>query len=156
MASRILVPYDGSYSSDKAVRQTIELVKSLSKNAEIILFHVVPEIHLQANYIRGMRISYVKSAYQHRREIYQLTRIHALDMLNIKKDEFKDAGINNVESRVSIGNPVKLILALASTEKVNLIVIGSVGLSGMARLKAVGSVSRGVSERAKCPVLIVH
>jgi nucleotide-binding universal stress UspA family protein len=77
-------------------------------------------------------------------------------MLNIKKDEFKDAGINNVESRVSIGNPVKLILALASTEKVNLIVIGSVGLSGMARLKAVGSVSRGVSERAKCPVLIVH
>jgi nucleotide-binding universal stress UspA family protein len=82
--------------------------------------------------------------------------MHALDMLNIKKEEFKDAGINNVESKVSIGNPVKLILALASTEEVNLIVIGSVGLSGMARLKALGSVSRAVSERAKCPVLIVH
>jgi hypothetical protein len=83
-------------------------------------------------------------------------KMRALEMLNRKKDEFKDAGINNVRPQVSIGNPIEKILDLASAEKVDLIVIGSVGLSGISKLKALGSVSRSVSERAKCPVLIVR
>lgn len=156
MSNRILVPYDGSEYSNKAVRQTIKYAKSLSKDAEIILMYVVPDIHLPPSYDYGMKISYVKSTKEYRKELYQQMKMRALEMLDRKKDEFKDAAINNVRTRVSMGNPIEKILDLASVEKVDLIVIGSIGLSGVSKLKALGSVSRSVSERAKCPVLIVR
>ena len=38
----------------------------------------------------------------------------------------------------------------------DLIVIGNVGLSGISRIKALGSVSRDIVERAVCSVLVVH
>jgi nucleotide-binding universal stress UspA family protein len=154
--TRILVPYDGSAFSDKAVRQTIQYAKSLSKDSEIILLYVVPEIQLPPSYEYGMRISYVKSSKEYRKEVYQQLRRRGLEMLERKKDEFKEAGLSNVGTRVSVGNTVKEILELASAEKVGLIVIGSQGLGGISKLKAIGSVSRSVSERAPCPVLIAR
>ena len=53
-------------------------------------------------------------------------------------------------------NPPEKIVEFANNEKVDLIVIGNVGLSGLSKVKALGSISRSVSERASCPVLIVH
>lgn len=156
MSIKILVPYDGSEYSNRAVRQTVEYAKLHSKDAEIILMYVLPKIHFPPGYDYGMRISYVKSTREYQKELYQEMKTRASEMLNRKKDEFNYAGIDNVTTRLFIGNPVEKILNLASAEKVDLIVVGSVGLSGISRLKALGSVSRGVSERAKCPVLIVR
>jgi nucleotide-binding universal stress UspA family protein len=34
--------------------------------------------------------------------------------------------------------------------------MGNVGLTGILKIKILGSVSRNVLENAKCPVLIVH
>ena len=48
------------------------------------------------------------------------------------------------------------IVEFAEKENVDLIVIGNIGLSGLSKVKALGSVSRSVSESASCPVLIVH
>ena len=48
------------------------------------------------------------------------------------------------------------ILDLANSKKITLIVIGSHGLQGISKLKTLGSVSRRISESAKCPVLIVR
>jgi nucleotide-binding universal stress UspA family protein len=48
------------------------------------------------------------------------------------------------------------IIRIAEKEHVDLIVIGNVGRSGISKLKSLGSVSRGVSERAPCPVMITH
>jgi nucleotide-binding universal stress UspA family protein len=53
-------------------------------------------------------------------------------------------------------NPPEKIIDFANSEKVDLIVIGGVGLSRLSKVKALGSVSRSVSKRASCPVLIVH
>jgi CPA2 family monovalent cation:H+ antiporter-2 len=58
--------------------------------------------------------------------------------------------------KIILGYPTDAILRFAKEERVDMIVIGSVGLSGMQRLKALGSISRGVTEKATCPVLIVH
>jgi len=44
----------------------------------------------------------------------------------------------------------------AKKMKVDIIVIGSVGLTGIKKLKALGSVSRKVSELSDCPVLIIR
>ena len=156
LSVKILVPYDGSEYSNRAVRQTVDYAKLLSKDAEIILMYALPKIHFPPSYDYGMRISYVKSTKEYQKELYQEMKMRASEMLNQKKDEFKFAGIKNVTTRVSIGNPIEKILNLASAEKVDLIVIGSVGLSGISKLKALGSVSRSVSERARCPVLIVR
>jgi nucleotide-binding universal stress UspA family protein len=35
-------------------------------------------------------------------------------------------------------------------------VLGNVGLSGMSKVKALGSVSRAIIEKSVCTVLIVH
>ena len=61
-----------------------------------------------------------------------------------------------IRTKTSLGYPVEEILRHAKDEKVDMIVIGSVGPSGVRRLKALGSISRGVIERAACPVLVVH
>ncbi|HEY7108246.1 MAG TPA: universal stress protein [Nitrososphaeraceae archaeon] len=88
MVDKILLPYDGSVPSDRAIKQVIEFTKLLSKQPTVILLHVISEIHLPASYDYGMRISYVKSAYEYRKEIYQQLRMAALEMLNRKKNEF--------------------------------------------------------------------
>jgi nucleotide-binding universal stress UspA family protein len=54
------------------------------------------------------------------------------------------------------GYPSEKIVEFANKEKVDLIAIGNVGLSGLSKVKALGSISRSVSERASCPVLLVH
>lgn len=54
------------------------------------------------------------------------------------------------------GYPPEKIIELANNEKVDLIVIGNIDLSGLSKVKALGSVSRNVSEKASCPVPIVH
>jgi nucleotide-binding universal stress UspA family protein len=48
------------------------------------------------------------------------------------------------------------ILKFANKEKANLIVMGNIGLSGISKLKTLGSVSRSIAEKSSCPVLIVH
>lgn len=76
-------------------------------------------------------------------------------MLAEKKPEIEILGVV-VKTRVEVGHPPDRILAVAEEEDVDLIVISNIGLSGFSKLMAVGSVSRTVSEKAKCPVLIVH
>ncbi|MFL6434288.1 MAG: universal stress protein [Nitrososphaeraceae archaeon] len=34
--------------------------------------------------------------------------------------------------------------------------IGNVGLSGMSKVRALGSISRAIVEKSVCPVLVVH
>ena len=155
MTARILVPYDGSRWSDKAVKQAVEHAKLL-KGAEVTLFYVVPEVHPPPSFSYGMRLPDVKSTKEYLKELYQRMKSDALEVLGKKKKEFTDAGIDNVHTRVSVGNPAKQILAMAAAERADLIVMGSIGRSGIARLKTLGSVSRSVSERATCPVMIVH
>jgi nucleotide-binding universal stress UspA family protein len=155
LTARILVPYDGSKWSDKAVKQAVEHAKLL-KDIQVTLFYVVPEVHPPPSYDYGMRLPSVKSTKEYLKELYQRMKSDASKLLDRKKKEFTDAGVKNVSVRVSVGNPVEQILAMATAEKADLIIIGSIGRSGIARLKTLGSVSRSISERARCPVMLVH
>jgi nucleotide-binding universal stress UspA family protein len=58
------------------------------------------------------------------------------------------------EHRYLEGGPIHEIVAFAERERVDLIVMGSHGRTGLARL-LMGSVAEGVARRAPCPVLIV-
>ena len=69
----------------------------------------------------------------------------------------QDASHNiKIETMLLNGYPSEKIVEFAEKENVDLIVIGNIGLSGLSKVKALGSVSRSVSESASCPVLIVH
>jgi nucleotide-binding universal stress UspA family protein len=68
--------------------------------------------------------------------------------------ELPDAGVR-VEHRVAEGEPADEILRLARKVSCDLIVMGTHGRTGLARLLH-GSVAEEVLRKAPCPVLAVH
>lgn len=163
MFKKILVPYDGSKPSDRAIEYAAALAKSAIKGGcQLVLLHVVPEIPASPLFIeRPMSTSEGRhiplSEYIER--LYVEMQKRSKEMLERKKKEAENiAGTDvAVKTTVLLGDPIaEKIVELARTEKADLIVIGNVGLSGISKLKTLGSVSRAVSERASCPVMIVH
>lgn len=57
---------------------------------------------------------------------------------------------------IIFGNSSNEIIKISKNRKVDLIVIGSKGLSWVAKLKGLGSVSRNVSENTSCPITIIR
>ena len=170
---KILVPYDGSKPSDRALEQAIELAKLVKSNnkdtsndndVHIILLYVCQEILVPAMIERPMRspkTGEVTTVSELIKDLNEEVRTNMSNMLNEKKHKYavKDDFIIETISLAGEGGgtpPADEIVDFANNQKVDLIVIGNVGLSGLSKVKALGSVSRSVSERASCPVLIVH
>jgi nucleotide-binding universal stress UspA family protein len=74
-------------------------------------------------------------------------------MLENKKKQLKRKGIV-VESMVLKGNPALEIVKYSETKRVNLIVIGSHGRTGIQHL-VLGSVAERVVRMSSCPVLTI-
>ena len=68
------------------------------------------------------------------------------------KQKYKNS--ERIRTAVLVGRPEHKIVEFANRRNVDLIVMGSRGLKGISRF-VMGSVSRNVSERAKCAVMIV-
>lgn len=64
----------------------------------------------------------------------------------------------NIEAVVQVGNPIRKVIEYADSNRMDLIVVGNVGLgsSTFAKLKVLGSVSRGIAKSTSCPVLVIH
>jgi len=77
----------------------------------------------------------------------------ARESLAAFEQQFLNRGIK-AEAYIRVGYPFDEIVAMADHFNVDLIVIGSHGCSGMARL-LVGSTAERVVEHAPCPVLVV-
>lgn len=95
--------------------------------------------------------------------MYELKRSNNIYLLSARKKKYESHRTrdNNftirVEVLVSQGNSVSYtIIKFANKEKANLIVVGNIGLSGISKLKTLGSVSRSIAEKSSCPVLVVH
>jgi nucleotide-binding universal stress UspA family protein len=77
----------------------------------------------------------------------------------LKKYESDVSSYADIKTQVVVSNGLSIadaIIDFANKEKADLIVLGNVGLSGMSKIKALGSVSRAIVERSVCPVLVVH
>ncbi|HSD05437.1 MAG TPA: universal stress protein, partial [Nitrosopumilaceae archaeon] len=74
------------------------------------------------------------------------------------KNEVEFCRKNDVKTYYQImkGYAVDAILKFALKNNIDLIVMGSKGLSGFGKLLTLGSVSRRVSEEANCPVMLVR
>jgi nucleotide-binding universal stress UspA family protein len=151
MLTRILVPYDGSKYSIKALARAMELSHNL--DSEIFLFSVV-----YTDYISPPgRLGFIrtKSEKESIKKWKELVNTDAEKMLKLAIKRCDEKGISASYS-IGQGNVANEILRFANRKRISLIIIGSRGLHGIGKLKVLGSVSRRVSEQAKCPVLLVR
>jgi nucleotide-binding universal stress UspA family protein len=171
MYKKLVVPVDGSKPADKALDHAIHLVKSVSVNnsfgkIEIIIISVIPDLPATLGFEsprKSRRTGEAISYSEYIIEMYELKRSNTINLLSARKKKYEShlTRDNNftirVEVLVSQGNSVSdTIIKFANKEKANLIVVGNIGLSGISKLKTLGSVSRSIAEKSSCPVLIVH
>lgn len=147
MIKNILVPYDGSPLSKRA----LDLAKDISRNfnAELKLFMVIPNYYpISDSVYSGTAVM------NYQRVVKSLTEQGEKEIQKITekcREEGSKASYKIVHDDIS-----NAILKESKRSKSDLIVMGSRRLTGIASLKRLGSTARHVSEHAKCPVTIVH
>lgn len=154
--SKILVPYDGSKYAEKALNKAVNLAK-LIKGSKIIILNVIEEI-LTPPLVFPTRIRHYKTGEDttlstYFRDLQTDMRYKMINTLEKIKQKYE----NSVKIRtvVLVGSAEDKIVGYANRQNVDLIVMGSKGLKGISRL-LMGSVSRHVSEKVKCSVMIVR
>jgi nucleotide-binding universal stress UspA family protein len=158
MYKKILVPYDGSEPSDKALDHAVHIAK-MSGKSEVILLYVIaefPTYHFIERPARSIKTGEKTTVSQYLKEVYELMEESANDVLDKKKEDIKKTTGLEIGTKLLTGHISNSIIDFAAKENVDLIVIGHVGRSGMSKIRSLGSVSRSVSERAPCPVMIIH
>jgi len=148
----ILVPFDGSKYSRNALSQAIEISKNFG--SKIFIVTAVDT----SDFPPGMLLALLK---KDKRLEQSVSEFVTAAKSQIRRELLAEVAVCKAKGAdayydIIAGNPVDAILKFAGGRKINLIVMGSQGLHGIGRLKALGSVSRKISELASCPVMIVH
>lgn len=154
MTQKILVPHDGSELSDRALNKAIEFAKPLK--SDIIILHILDDKLIPSEAmmsILGKKSSTVMDA---KLQILNIVRIGVEQLLKDRTEKVRKSGIN-VRFIVGMGSPAEGVANVARNENVDLIIMGSKELEkeNGNKLKALGSVTRRVSEISDCPVMIV-
>jgi nucleotide-binding universal stress UspA family protein len=143
--TKILVPTDFSEYSDKALRQAFDIAKQYK--AKVYVLHVIHEKLVDriddygvtyASYINDMEVRMIDGAKM---------------KLQQQIDKLLDTKELEIFSEVVIGNTSEAILEKETSKGIDLIVIASLGRTGIAKY-LIGSVARNVLKGAKCPVLL--
>lgn len=151
---RILVPFDTSELSIKALEKAIEL--AMLNQSEVFMLHVVSEIPLPIHY------SKIESK---NNEVIITPLVNKLhnemknEMDEILKDVKNKYAKHNVSiaTEIIIGDPADTIVNFTKQNNIDLIVMGSIGRKGLSGLfKKLGSVARKVAEEVSCALLIVR
>jgi nucleotide-binding universal stress UspA family protein len=147
LIKNILVPYDGSPLSKKA----LDLAKDIARNfnADLKLLMVIT-----AYYPMGNSFFSGAAVVNYQQVVAQLKEQGEKEIKKITekcREEGAKTSYKIVHDDVS-----DAIIKEAKKSKIDLIVMGSRRLTGVASLKRLGSTARHVSEHASCPVTIVH
>ncbi len=142
--TKILVPTDFSEYSDRALSQALDIAKQY--NAKIYLLHVIHlAIHRWAiDYSIGEDVV---------EEIKKEAVDSAYDGMKKQLEKFPKSSEIEVHTDIATGITYDAILQEAKDKKVDLIVIASLGQSGIAKY-LIGGVARNVLKGAQCPVLL--
>ena len=144
MFSRILVAVDGSPEAERALDCAIELTKKQG-SAKLIILHVI----LQRLYAVTPSEPGVLAPTVFVSEM----QAEGEKILKEAEERASAEGIA-YERKMAQGIPAEEIIKTAQTEHVDLVVMGSRGLTEV-RAFLFGSVSDKVCHRVKCPALIV-
>ena len=147
---KILVPHDGTEMSDKAFKKAVEFAIALK--SQLILLHVIEEIPIPSTLILGNDSTLINKA---RRSIRRKLEVGWNKLVELKAHEIEETKVDMIDYCI-FGSAAEQILHFARNNNIGLIVMASRRLRGIHKVKALGSVTRKVSELADCPVLIIH
>ena len=145
---KILVAYDGSTQSDRALTEAISLAQELTGSVTLLRVQDA-----------------VSEAFDAAREfstMYTLLKVHGAEtslaeskpVLHTKDQELWSSGVPYEIREAVTTNIPQRIVQVADEEQFDLIVMGTRGLGG-AKAWLLGSVSQRVITEASCPVLVV-
>ncbi|KAF6246251.1 universal stress protein [Nitrosopumilus sp. b3] len=139
----ILVPWDGSKYSNHAFKIALDVAKKYDSKINVVscLSHA------------DTGASYLNNGIN--KEIFKTAKNIIGDKMSELKDDAKKAGISTSIDVFITDSTVKQLVTYAKANKVDLVVMGSHGLTGWKKV-LLGSVANGVSQQVHCPVLIVR
>ena len=139
--TKILLATDGSECSESAGRVAVDLANRSEADLDVVhAFEFVPPREYAGVALR-LR-SPAESARQGQR------------LLDEQVGRIGEMGGEVADARLRMGSPAEQILCEAEEADADLVVVGRRGLGGVKRL-LMGSVSEGVVQHARCPVLVV-
>ena len=150
MSKKYLVAVDGSEHGTRALELATSLAKS--SDAELLILHVVPyepmpEGLQQYAEMEGIPVEEMSARFHHGKAIG--------DRITGEAEEYaRMNGLSHVTSEVVEGNPANQIVAVANGQKVEMVFLGSRGLSDVGGL-LMGSVSHKVMHLAGCTCVAV-
>jgi len=147
MIRNILIPYEDSPMSKKALELGKEIARNFNANLHLLM--VVPLYYPISDSMYGgvMVTNYQKI-------VKELTAQGEKDLSKVtekSREEGVKASYKIIHDDVS-----NAILKYSKKNKIDLIIMGSRRMKGLAAIKRIGSTARHVSEHATCPVTIVH
>ena len=134
---RILVPVDGSESSDRAIDKAIALAQACGSKIDFLYVANINQLAINACLSDAILDAVTKAG--------NVILDRALEKV---PKEIKSEGFSET------GSPAVVILDFAAAENSDMIVMGSRGL-GIVKGVLLGSVSQYIVEQSKCPVLVV-
>ena len=146
--SKILVPFDGSKFSKKAIKIALDLARVHNSS-----LYVVNVVDISAVNSPGKIHS--KESHKSLAEIRKAIIDSARSQINKIQEECFSSGIVT-KGVVLEGLAHQKLLQFIKENSIDLVVIGSRGLSRVSKIMALGSVSRRISELAEIPVIIVR
>lgn len=141
MEIRILIPVDGSETSQKTIEAILAVRERFPK--KLYLLHVVDDDKLAYRMIPDFQVEMVR---ENARKAGQL-------VLEQRAEPLRLAGFD-VELRLELGSPRLVIPQIANSEEFQLLVIGRHTGTGEIRDVLFGSVANYVLHNVKCPVLL--
>ena len=145
--NKILFPTDGSIHSLHAAKYVAELAKNYG--SKITLLHIL-EISTGDDPIEIYEDSWIAPLWKEK-----VIKERGKKVIETTKEILNEYGISYKTKVFIHGHPSETIIEIAEKDEVDLIVMGSHGLSGIKRFM-LGSVADRVSHYAPCPVLIVR
>ena len=152
MINRILVATDASAASNRALKMAVQIAGQ--HDAELLIIHVIRDMQIPFDIKEIPELEFNKfEAFNDARE--EILRKVAESVLRSAKEKAEKAGAGKVQTAIGTGDPATSILSFAKRWKMDMIVIGTRGLS---KLKGtiLGSVSRKVANNAETSCLIVR
>ena len=145
MFGSIVVGTDGSTTAQEAVRQAIELARTVNAS-----------IHLVSAYepVSESRLTHERQQVPEDAQWMVNAREDVDAALKESAEPLEEEGLN-VQRYAREGDPADAILDVAEETKADLIVVGNKGMTGAKRF-LLGSVPNKVSHHAPCSVMIIR
>ncbi|MDB6181404.1 universal stress protein [Paracoccus fistulariae] len=147
MFERIMIAYDGSNGSQRALDKATALAKLCDAHLVVLTVYRHHSM-LEAS------LSMVRGNLDPGGNLDQAMRDTAREAADHAKRQARDAGLEQVSAFIKTGQPARTIVQVAQEKGCDLIVVGSRGL-GATESYLLGSVSHKVTGIAKCPVMVV-